>query len=231
MVKAKLPLIEEVQTEMWWTDATPSTIENIRFQLRDLIKFIDREEQNIVYTDFTDELEDLEEVNVPTRHGFSSHQYCKKVEAYIRDNQNHVAIAKLKRNETLSYGDAIALKKMVYSADIVESREQFQKVYGDVNLKTFVRKLVGLDRSIVKKAFNKYLKSPFDNNQIRFVEMIIDYLTQNGVIDPGMLYEGQFADLHQDGLDGVFSNDNDIEGIIAIVSLFNANAGVKFGVV
>lgn len=226
MVKAKLPLIEEVQTEMWWTDVTPSTIENIRLQLRDLIKFIDREEQNIVYTDFTDELEDLEEVNVPTRHGFSSHQYSKKVEAYIRDNQNHVAIAKLKRNELLSYGDAIALEKLVYSADIVESREQFQKVYGDVSLKTFVRKLVGLDRNVVKKAFSKYLKSPFDRNQIRFVEMIIDYLTQNGVIDPGMLYEGQFADLHQDGLDGVFSNDNDIEGIIAIVGSFNANAGV-----
>jgi type I restriction enzyme R subunit len=231
MVKAKLPLIEEVQTETWWTDATPSMIENIRCQLRDLIKFIDREEQNIVYTDFIDELEDLEEVNVPTRHGFSSHQYRKKVEAYIRDNQNHDAIAKLKRNELLSYGDAIALEKMVYGADIVGSREQFQKVYGDVNLKQFVREIVGLDRNAVKKAFSKYLKPPFDSNQIRFVEMIIDYLTQNGVIDPGMLYEGQFADLHQDGLDGVFGNDNDIEGIIAIVGSFNANAGVKFGIV
>jgi type I restriction enzyme, R subunit len=229
MVKAKLPLIEEVQTETWWTDATPSMIENIRFQLRDLIKFIDREEQNIVYTDFIDELEDLEEVNVPIRHGFSSHQYRKKVESYIRDNQNHDAIAKLKRNELLSYGDAIALEKMVYSADIVESRKQFQKVYGNVNLKRFVRELVGLDRNAVKKAFNKYLKPQFDSNQIRFVEMIIDYLTQNGVMDPGMLYEGQFADLHQDGLDGVFGNDNDIEGIIiAIVGSFNANAGVKY---
>jgi type I site-specific restriction endonuclease len=220
-----------VQTETWWTDATPSMIENIRFQLRDLIKFIDREEQTIVYTDFVDELEDLEEVKVPTRHGFSSHQYRKKVEAYIRDNQNHVAIAKLKRNQPLIYGDAIALEKMVYSADIVESREQFQKVYGDVNLKTFVRKLVGLDRNVVKKAFNKYLKPQFDSNQIRFVEMIIDYLTQNGTMDPGMLYEGQFADLHQDGLDGVFSNDNEIEEIIAIVGSFNANAAVKFGAV
>jgi type I restriction enzyme, R subunit len=162
---------------------------------------------------------------------FSSHQYRKKVETYIRDNQNHVAIAKLKRNELLSYGDAIALEKLVYSADIVESREQFQKVYGDVNLKHFVREIVGLDRNVIKKAFNKYLKPPFDGNQIRFVERIIDYLTQNGVIDPGMLYEGQFADLHQDGLDGVFRNDNDIEGIITIVGSFNANAGVNFGIV
>ena len=231
MVKAKLPLIEEVQTATWWTDATSEMVENIRFQLRDLIKFIDREEQNIVYTDFVDELEDLEEVNVPTRHGFSSHQYRKKVEAYIRDNQNHNAIAKLKRNELLSYGDAIALEKMVYGADIVESRELFQKNYGNVNLKHFVREIVGLDRNAVKKAFSKYLKPEFDSNQIRFVEMIIDYLTQNGVLDPGMLYEGQFADLHQDGLDGVFGNDNDIEGIIAIVGSFNDNAGVKFDAV
>lgn len=35
--------------------------------------------------------------------------------------------------------------------------------------------------------------------------------------------------LHQDGLEGVFSNDSDINEIIAIVTEFNKNADVKFG--
>ncbi|BAZ12843.1 type III restriction enzyme res subunit [Calothrix sp. NIES-4071] len=78
-------------------------LETIRQRLRDLIKFIDREEQAIVYTDFVDELEELEEVAVPTHQtGFSKEQYCKKVETYIRENQNHIAIAKLKRNVPLT---------------------------------------------------------------------------------------------------------------------------------
>lgn len=147
MVHAQLLLIEELQTEAWWTDVTPEMLETIRRQLRDLIKFIDREEQAIVYTDFIDELEDLDEVSVPTHQtGFSPHQYRKKVEAYIRENQNHVAIAKLKRNVPLTYSDVTALEKMLYGASIIESREQFQQVYGAVNIKSFIRTLVGLDR-------------------------------------------------------------------------------------
>ncbi len=233
MVKAQLPLIEELQTETWWTDVTPEMLESIRRQLRDLIKFIDREEQAIVYTDFVDELEDLEEVSVPTHQtGFSKQQYCKKVETYIRENQNHVAIAKLKRNVPLTCSDVTALEKMVYGSEIIESREQFQQVYGAVNIKSFIRKLVGLDRKTAKQAFNKYLqKQNFNANQIRFVEMIIDYLTQNGVMDPGMLYEAPFTNEHQDGLEGVFSNDSDINEIIAIVTEFNKNADVKFGAI
>lgn len=35
--------------------------------------------------------------------------------------------------------------------------------------------------------------------------------------------------LHQEGLDGVFSNDNDIEEIIIIVTKFNKNDNTKFG--
>ncbi|BAZ12844.1 type III restriction enzyme res subunit [Calothrix sp. NIES-4071] len=119
---------------------------------------------------------------------------------------------------------------MLYGTSIIESREQFQQVYGAVNIKSFIRQLVGLDRKAAKQAFNKYLQNQnFGTNQIRFVEMIIDYLTQNGVMDPGRLYEAPFTNLHQNGLDGVFSNDSDIEEIIAIVTEFNKNADVKFG--
>jgi type I restriction enzyme R subunit len=41
-------------------------------------------------------------------------------------------------------------------------------------------------------------------NQIRFIDFIIDYLTQNGVMEPGLLYESPFTDFSVAGLDGVF---------------------------
>ena len=65
MVKQQLPLIEEVREETWWSDITPSQIESARIHLRDLIKFIDKKEQNIVYTNFEDELGEIVEVDVP----------------------------------------------------------------------------------------------------------------------------------------------------------------------
>jgi type I restriction enzyme, R subunit len=149
---------------------------------------------------------------------------------HIREQENHVAIAKLKRNVPLTDADLTSLESMLFGAAAIESRERFESVYGkNLSLKLFIRELVGLDRNTAKLSFAQYLEgSTFNANQIRFVETIIDYLTQNGVIDPGLLYEPPFTDLHYEGLDGVFEAD-DADQIISIVRSFNETVGKKFG--
>jgi type I restriction enzyme R subunit len=231
MVKDQLSLIEEVQAEAWWTDVMPWMIDYVRLHLRDLIKFIDRQEQRIVYTNFEDQMGEVQEVDVPNKQtGFSPYQYRKKVEAYIRANENHVAIAKLKRNAPLTESDLESLEIMLFSSPEVGSREQFEKVFGEnLRLKLFIRKLVGLDRNAAKQAFAQYLgSSTFSANQIRFIETIIDYLTQNGVMDPGQLYESPFTEAHPDGLDGMF-RDAAADQIVAILRSFNETVEAEFG--
>jgi len=232
MVKDQLPLIAQAQAEDWWTDATPQMIDYLRFKLRDLVQFIDRQQQQIVYTNFSDELLEVTDVDIPVQQpGFSPYQYRKKVEAYIRDNQDHIAIAKLKRNIPLTEADLEALENMLFNATEIESRHRFFEVFGQsLSLKLFIRKLVGIERNAAKQAFSQYLEGTnFSANQIRFIENIIDYLSQNGVIDPGLLYEPPFTDNHPDGLDGVFT-DNDADQIISLISSFNDTVGAKFGV-
>ncbi|NJK58612.1 MAG: DEAD/DEAH box helicase family protein [Pleurocapsa sp. SU_5_0] len=230
MVKVQLPLIEAVQDESWWSDVTLTMVESVRLKIRDLVKFIDRSQQTIVYTDFKDELGDIELVDVPVQQtGFSPYQYRKKVESFIREHQDHIAIYKLKRNVPLTDGDLSELEEMLFSAEEVESRDLFEQVYGkDLSLKLFIRKIVGLDRNAAKAAFAKYLEANnFTANQIRFVENIIDYLTQNGVMNPGLLYESPFTDVHSSGLDGVF-NDDEADKIVGLVRSFNENADNPF---
>jgi type I restriction enzyme R subunit len=236
MVRDRLAFIAEVQAEAWWIDVTPTDIETVRRNLRDLIKFIDRQQQPIVYTDFKDDLNVVRESNVPTyQTGFSPYQYRKKVEAYIRKNENHIAIAKLKRNVSLTEADLEALETMLFAADEIESRDRFEEVFKEEikgknrSLKLFIRKFVGLDRNAAKQAFAKYLEgNNLSGDRIRFVENIIDYLTQNGVMDPGLLYEPPFTDLHYEGLDGVFEAD-EADQIISIISSFNETVGADFG--
>lgn len=227
MVKEQLPLIQEVQAEDWWTDVTPWMIDYIRIHLRDLIKFALRQGQPIIYTNIIDECEEVQPANVPTpTTGFSSYQYRKKVEAYIRNHQEHIAIAKLKRNAPLTPSDLESIEEMLFAAPEIESRDRFEAVYGkDVSLKLFIRQLVGLDRNAAKLGFAQYLEGGnFSANQIRFVENVIDYLTQNGIMNPGLLYEPPFTDLHHQGLDGVFEDD-DANQIVSLVRSFNKTVG------
>ncbi len=229
-VKQQLSLITEAQEESWWTDVTPAVVESLRLKIRDLIQFIDRQETPITYTNFKDQVWKVSEASVPyNTTGFSPYQYRKKVEAYIRANQDHIAIAKLKRNIALTESDLSELEKMLFTSEEIENRDRFEEVYGkDLSLKSFIRQLVGLDRNSAKEAFAVYLQNAnLTANQVRFIEQIIDWLTQHGVMNPHLLYEPPFTDIHTEGLDGVF-NDDDADNIIAIVRSFNDTAEMTF---
>jgi len=80
----------------------------------------------------------------------------------------------------------------------------------------FIRKLVGMDRGATSEAFGEFLQNTTCSAaQIRFIDQVVSYLTQNGAMDPGLLYEPPFTDLHDEGLDGVFGD----EGATSIIHL------------
>ncbi|MGY0633065.1 DEAD/DEAH box helicase family protein [Luteimonas sp. A478] len=225
-VKAKLALIQEVQTEAFWKDITLPMIESVRRGLRDLVKFIERKAVKPVYTVLTDEIGEAKEVGLKDfSTGINLAQYKRKVEAYIRANEHHVAIAKLKHNRPLTPTDLSELERFVYESAVVESRKRFEESFGsDRPLTAFIRSLVGLDRNAAKDAFGEFLdENRYTSQQIRFVEMIIDRLTQGGVMEPGQLYEPPFTSLHYQGLDGAFG-DADADTIVGVIEEINRRA-------
>ena len=225
-VKQKLELIQEVQTEAFWKDATLPMIESVRRGLRELVKFIERKAVKPVYTVLTDEIGEAKEVGLKDfSTGINIAQYKRKVEAFIRASENHVAIAKLKHNKPLTPTDLRELERFVYDSDVVESRKRFEESFGnDRPLTVFIRSLVGLDRNAAKDAFGQFLdQNRYSSQQIRFVEMIIDRLTQGGMMEPGQLYEPPFTGLHYEGLDGAFS-DADADVIVGVIEEINRRA-------
>ena len=218
MVAAQLDLIQELQTDSWWQDVTLPMLEQVRQRLRNLVAFLDKGERRIVYTDFTDTIGDHQPVYAP---GYANademKQYKKKVEQFIRDHANHITINKLRMNRQITRQDLDELERLLFASTEVGSRQQFEQVFGhQQSLGLLIRKLVGLDRQAAVEAFGEFLhNSTYSATQIRFIEQIISYLTQNGAMDPGLLYEPPFTDLHSEGLDGVFGD----EGATRIIHL------------
>ena len=222
------PLIQEVQTDEYWQDVTLPILETLRRKLRDLVKFVDAKKRDPVYTVLQDEIGDGETVEIGGFDvGINLAQYRKKVEQFIRSNEDHITIQKLKLNVPLTASDLSELERFLFESGEVQSRDLFERVFGnEEKLSVFIRTLVGLDREAAKKAFSKYLDNTrFNTSQIRFVETIIDHLTQKGIMDAGLLYEQPFTGIHYEGLDGVFPSATANE-IVNILDQINANAEV-----
>lgn len=218
-VRAELELIQEVQGEAYWKDITLPMVEQLRNRLRGLIQFIDGTASKPVYTALGDEIGEASEIRLGEHEtGINTAQYRRKVEAFIRENDNHVAIAKLRHNRPLTTTDLQELERFVYESPPVEGRDQFIACYGtEQSLPEFIRSLVGMDRSAAKAAFGQFLSATkFNSQQIRFVEMIIDRLVASGTINADLLYKPPFTTLHSAGVDGLFS-DSDADALVRVV--------------
>lgn len=208
MVQQHLVLIEDLQTDAWWQDVTPVMLEIVRKRLRSLVRLIDKRQRKIIYTDFEDEIGGETAVELP---GFekpeSYERFRMKARQFLKAHEDHVAIRKLRTNRPLTSTDLAELERIL--TESVGSPRDVQRASKESHgLGLFVRSLVGLDREAAKQALAGFLegKTPAAN-QIEFVNLIVDHLTEQGYMPASLLYESPYTAFSPLGVEGVFSSD------------------------
>ncbi|HWG04385.1 MAG TPA: DEAD/DEAH box helicase family protein, partial [Beijerinckiaceae bacterium] len=223
MVHQQMALIQEVQSDEWWQDVTVPMLEVMRRRLRDLVKFIEKQQRKIIYTDFEDERGEGIAVPLP---GIVADfaKFQDKARAFLRAHEDHVAIHKLRSNKPLTQTDLDELERMLLESGI-GSEEEIQQAANEARgLGLFVRSLIGLDRGAAKEAMADFIAGKtLTANQIEFVNLIIDQLTAHGSIDAAMLYESPFTDVTPSGPDALF-DQTQLEELFGVLEAVRAHA-------
>lgn len=204
-IKAEMALIQVVASDEWWENVTVPMLELARKRLRSLVKLIPKGEKYIVYTDFKDELGDLTQIELPqVTAGLNMAKFKEKARAFLKEHESHLSLQRLRRNQPLTPVDLQELEKMLLQAGgskqlIDEATEQ------NHGLGLFIRSLVGLDHEAAMQAFSEFLQGKTSaQDQIEFINMIVQELTQTGVMEASRLFESPFTDVSAQGPLGVF---------------------------
>jgi type I restriction enzyme R subunit len=219
MVREQMPLIDAVAGEEWWHDVTVPMLETARKRLRSLIKLIEKVQRKPVYTDFEDQMGTESAIALPEFEAVTNRtRFLAKTRQFLRANENHITIHKLRRNQQLTVSDLAELERMMLDAgvgspeDIARAKEQSD------GLGIFIRALVGLDREAAKQAFGRFLSGGTATaNQVEFVNLIVDYLTEHGIMEAARLYESPFTDVSPRGPEDVFSSEQ-MDHLVAVLA-------------
>jgi len=226
LVGIGMPMIKKVLMTGYLQHANVITLEEVRDTLRELMQFLDAVDQPVVETHFQDylDLTKVEEKNMFQEPAYEP--YRTRVERYLNAHKDHLVISKIKNNQPITEAELAQLQEIFFNAKEVGSKEEFEKEGNGKKLGVFIRELIGLEIGAVQSAFAEFIQvQNLNAAQIKFVDLIIGFLTQNGVIDKSALFESPFRDVNDSGPFGLF-DDVQVTKIISILDRINGNADV-----
>jgi len=88
----------------------------------------------------------------------------------------------------------------------------------------FVRTLIGMDREAAKQSLGGFLEGKTLNaSQIEFLNLIVNHLTEHGVMEAKLLYESPFIDIAPQGPEGLFTSVQ-VDELVAVLARIRATA-------
>lgn len=186
-VIAKIEIIKEILTEAFWQDLSIKKLENIRIELRNLMKHLKDDSVGQTFTvDIIDYIEEAGETE-----GFLTVKtYKQRVVDYLTENTNNPVFQKIKNLESITHKDILELEKVLW--EVLGNKEDYEKCTKNTlaggNVAAFIRSIIGLDTKTAEKLFCQFLSNnQLNSEQHEYLKTIINYVNENGDITTDVL--------------------------------------------
>ena len=181
-VKEKITLIREIGSETFWEANDILLFEQVRRELRGIISIlVEGESRKMITTSLCDPVMEQQE-GVLLDQAYDFEDYRQKVNRYVEEHGNQLAIHKLKHNLPLTEIDYRELEHILTVE--LGSREDYRREFGDTPFGLLIRKIAKLDHEAAMQAFSQFINDQsLTQSQIAFVHKVIHYVEQNGYME------------------------------------------------
>lgn len=190
-VKEKLSVIQRVSEEGFLENADALTLDDVRRELRELIKFIaEVTALPAVITSLTDPVFDRKEGDILDA-GEDYADYKLKVNRFISEHADHFVIYKLTHNLPMTEFEFAELER-IFTKEL-GTQKDYQSAFGDTPFGLLVRRIAKLDRAAAMDAFAEFVNDvTLNQQQIVFIHKVVDFVENNGYMEPSALMKAPF---------------------------------------
>lgn len=180
-IKAKMPLLNEIMTSAFWDNKTLASIENMRREIRDLLKYLIGDGGKTFTVSIEDDVTDGGEAGKFN----TTMTYREKLLDFLTQQRDHPVLQKIHNLEHLSSADIDELERILWQElGTKEDYERYLKreqMTADIPVAAFIRKVVGLDRQKAIRLFSDFISAnTLTAEQEEFINNILNYVCQNG---------------------------------------------------
>lgn len=229
-VRQKDSIIAEVRGADFWLQCSIEKFENVRTELRGIMKYRrvnggGTYEMPSTKTGDDGIRENDREVKILGAN--EAMMYRRRLKA-ILDTMiaANPTLQKIRRGEAIADAELKTLTSTILTSHPGVSLEVLNDFYGRKaeQLQLTVRQLIGLDAQSVEDHFKAFLHahSSLTAQQVRFMNLLKNYISEHGSITIDKLYEAPFDSVSHEGIDGVFQT-TDVDSLIAVMRPFIDN--------
>ncbi|TMO96524.1 DEAD/DEAH box helicase [Pseudoalteromonas sp. S3260] len=235
-VRSKAPAIAEIQTQQYWQYLTHAALEQSRINLRSIIHLRNKSVKpptSDFVLDIKEDTNQIKEADRLTKIVSIDYQiYRQEVEKTLTPLfETDSVLKKIRNGEQVTEADLAQLSSLVHtqnpSVDLNTLKEFFPE--STASLDKILRTIVGMDKNAIEHSFTAFVQqihTHVNAKQQRFIGMLKNHLIRHGAIEIAQLYDAPFTQIHDMGLDGVFSQQQ-ADVIEQFIKQFDVQLGDK----
>jgi type I restriction enzyme R subunit len=226
-VRRKDAVIKEVENAEFWQHISIDRLEHARKELRGIMKYRRSNVEPGVVTQTTGTkdggVKDFER-DVYLSGEAEALQYRRRLKAILDDMLvDNPILQKIYNEEPYQLDELKTLTSTILTSNPGVNLDILNQFYGRTanQLHETIRELIGMDPQAVEKHFTDFLHkhSTLTAQQVRFMNLLKNHISQHGTISVEKLYEPPFDSVSHEGVDGVFKPE-DVDALVTVLKPF-----------